>query len=183
MYFALIAVIFALASCKGEVGPPGADGLNGTDGADGNANVITISLLETDITWTEGSYLGRISNVFTLDTAVVTQDIVDHGTVLGYCNLYDDIWYALPFTWENSGGTNRQYVFHSYFLNTIQLYAYQTTGLLDPGAINEYRFLLITDNTVNKSVSGKQNILMQLENAGVDINDYYQVMDYYGLKY
>jgi len=126
--------------------------------------------------------LGRTSNVFTLDTAAVTQDIIDHGTVLAYCNLYDS-WYALPFSWESTGGTEREYVFHTYSLNTIKLYAYQTTGVLDPSAITEYRFLLITDNTVNKSESGEQNILKQLENAGVDINNYYQVMDYYGLKY
>jgi hypothetical protein len=194
MFAAFFFIAAGFISCegdKGDTGPAGADGVDGidgvdgtdgTDGADGNANVIIISLLEEDITWTAGSYLGRTSNVFTLDTTAVTQDIVDHGTVLGFCTI-NPTWYALPFTWENAAGTSRQYVFHTYALDMINLYAYQTSGVLFPGAITEYRFLLITDNTVlTKSSSGK-NVLSRMEQAGVDVTNYYEVMDYFGLKY
>lgn len=195
LIFAVFFFVAAgLVSCEGDTGPAGpagangidgvdgVDGTDGTDGADGNANVTIISLLEEDITWTAGSYLGRTANVFTFDTTAVTQDIVDHGTVLAFC-MINPVWYALPFTWENSAGTSRQYVFHTYLLDAINLYAYQTSGVLDPGAISEYRFLLITDNTVlTKSSSGK-NILSRMEQAGVDVTNYYEVMDYFGLAY
>ena len=84
-------------------------------------------------------------------------------------------------TWENSGGTSRQYVLHSYALNTITLYAYQTGGVLNPSILSQYRFLIITDNTVTKS-SG-QDIIDKLTNLGVDVNNYYELMDYFGLEY
>jgi hypothetical protein len=51
--------------------------------------------------------------------------------------------------------------------------------------IEEYRFLLITDNTVtgSKGVATGKDIISRLTEAGVDINNYYEVMDYFGLKY
>ncbi len=190
LMYVLFLIIFAgLIGCKGEKGDMGPAGANGTDGTDGtngtngNANVTTLSLLSTDITWTAGSYLGRTSNVYVMTENAVNSDIIDHGTVLAYCRLGED-WYALPFTWENSTGTSRQYVFHSYALNTITLYAYQTTGVLNPLAIEEYRFLLITDNTVvTKGASAQQDILNSLSKANVNVNNYYEVMDYFGLPY
>lgn len=191
-YLAGLILIVGLFACEG---PPGADGTDGTDGiagtagadgddgadgADGNANVTIVNLLYADITWTAGSYLGRTSNIFNFTENAVTQDIIDHGTVLGFYYI-SSRWWALPFIWESNGGTSTQYVFHSYVLNTISLYAYQTSGVLDPNALTEYRFLIITDNTVTKS-SG-QDILDKLSNAGVDVNDYYELMDYFGLDY
>jgi hypothetical protein len=185
-YLAGLLLMVGLFACEGPPGPAGANGTNGTDGADGsdgadgNANVTVVSLLSSDITWTEGSFIGTPANVFSLTESAVNQDIIDHGAVLGY--LFFSQWWAMPFTWENSGGTTRQYVHHSFELNTITLYAYQTSGLLNP-SIPEYRFLLITDNTVTKSASSEKEILDKLEQAGVDVNDYYEVMDYFGLEY
>ena len=167
----------------GPAGPTGATGPAGPAGADGNANVTMVSLLEADITWTTGSYLGRTANTFSFTETGVTQDIIDHGTVLGYCYI-SSAWWALPFTWENSGGTSRQYIFHSYSLETITLWAYQTSGVLDPNAIQEYRFLLITDNTVvaAKGESAEKAILSNLAKAGVDVTNYYEVINYFGLE-
>jgi len=193
-YLAGLLIIAGLFSCEGPTGPrgpPGADGTdgidgtngtNGTNGVDGNANVTIVSLSSSSIVWVSGSYLGRTSNVYTFTENQVTQDIIDHGTVLGFCFLSPN-WYAMPFTWENSGGTSRQYVFHTYQLNTISLYAYQTSGVLNPSLITEYRFLLITDNTVTKSASADQDILEKLTNAGVDVTNYYELMDYFELDY
>jgi len=185
--------IIGFFACEGPEGPQGPEGPTGAigpagpageDGQDGNANVISVTLLETDITWTEGTYLGRTTNTYSFTESGVDQDIIDHGTVLGYCYLSPN-WYIMPFTWENSAGTSRQYVFHAYSLNTITLYAYQTSGVLDPGLISEYRFLLITDNTVTsaKGESTEEAILAKLEKEGVDFNNYYDVIDYYGLEY
>ena len=86
-------------------------------------------------------------------------------------------------TWENTGGTGRQYILHSYALNSITLYAYQSSGVLDPSVLSHYRFIVITDNTVTKSVSSGEAVLDKLINAGVDVNDYYEVMEYFGLEY
>jgi hypothetical protein len=190
-YLAGLILILGTVACEGPAGPAGADGTdgidgvdgtNGTDGTDGNANVTIVSLASADITWTAGSYLGRSANVFDLTETAVTQDIIDHGTVIGFCYL-SSRWWALPFVWEANGGSSTQYVLHSYALNTISLYAYDTNGPISAGGITEYRFLLITDNTVTKSASSGQAILDQLTNLGVDVNNYYELMDYFGLEY
>lgn len=196
-YLASLFLIVGLFACEG---PPGADGIagadgadgadgiagidgvDGTDGTDGNANVTIVSLLLADITWIEGSYLGRTANVFDLTESAVNQDVIDHGTVLGYCFLTSK-WWALPFIWENNSGTSTQHILHSYALNTISLYAYETAGAMSAGGITEYRFLIITDNTVTKSTSSEAAILDKLKNAGVDVNNYYEVADYFGLDY
>jgi len=187
-YLAGLLLMAGLFSCDGPQGPQGdpgvngTDGTNGTNGVDGNANVTMVRLLSSDIPWVSGDYLGRTANTFSLTENAVNQDIIDHGTVLGFCFLSPD-WYPLPFIWESDGGTSRQYVLHTYALNTITLYSYQTSGVLDPNLITEYRFLLITDNTVTKSASAEQDILERLGNAGVDVNNYYELMDYFGLEY
>jgi len=168
----------------GATGPQGPAGEDGVDGVDGNANVITISLLYEDITWTVGTYLGYEANTFTITDNAVNQDIIDHGTVLAYCN-FDGVWFSLPMVWLNETGTGLRSVIHSYVLNTITLYAFQTGGALDPADISEYRFLLVTDNTVTgtKGCSAEKTITENLGKAGIDVRDYYQVMDYFGLEY
>jgi hypothetical protein len=179
------------AGPKGDTGATGATGAtgpagqDGEDGQNGNANVSIISLLGQDIEWTEGDYLGRVANTYSFTNSAVNEDIINHGLVLGYCNI-DNQWYNLPLIWEDLDGTSRQYILHTYSLNTITLFAYETTGFLDPtGIITEYRFLLITDNTitVGKSSSSGKDINTKLAEAGVNTGDYYEVMDYFGLKY
>lgn len=169
----------------GQTGQTGPAGQDGQDGQDGNANVTVISLLSTDITWLEGEYLGRPANVFSLESAAVNDDIIDHGVVLGYCNINEN-WQLLPFSWEDVDGLLRMYLLHSYSPGTITLYAFMTGGVLepDPLIITEYRFMLITDNTVTgaKGVSSGDDILTKLEKAGIDINNYFEVRNYFGLK-
>lgn len=172
------------AGIKGDKGDQGIAGPEGPSGEDGNANVTIISLLSENITWEEGDYLGSEANVYELEDEAVNQDIIDHGTVIGYCNL-EGIWLPLPLIWEETGGASRQYVLFNYALNLITLYAYGTDGALDPGIITEYRFLLITDNTITgaKGMSSEIEIKSMLSKAGVDINDFYQVMDHFNIKY
>lgn len=197
----ILMVIFALAglvACEGPEGPAGPQGPKGDTGAtgtagpagqagengtNGNANVRILNLLSSNITWIEGEYLGRIANVFSFTNALINDDIINHGTVLGFCYMFEE-WRSLPFIWEDIDGITRQYVMHTYSPNTITLYAFQTGDVLDPGEITEYRFMLITDNTVTGSKGEKSgnNILEKLTLAGVDPGNYYQVMKYFGLE-
>jgi hypothetical protein len=190
-YLTGLFLIIGLFACEGPPGADGADGADGIDGvdgtdgaagADGNANVVSVNLGSADITWTVGSYLGRTANTFNFTENAVSQDVIDHGAVLGFAFFYSN-WWSLPLTFENTGGTNREYVLHSYALNSITLYAYRSSGVLDPSVLSAYRFIVITDNTVTKSVSSGEAILDKLINAGVDVNDYYEVMEYFGLEY
>lgn len=166
---------------QGQQGPQGEVGPQGPQGEAGNANVVSISIDDADVTWTAGTYLGRTSNVFTYTDEAIDQDIIDHGTVIGYLLLFEE-WYLMPLIWENTAGTSRQYIIYTYNLNTINLYAYQTSGVLTPGT-TEYRFLLITDNTVMGKTSSGGDVLSKLKSAGIDINNYYEVMDHFGLEY
>jgi hypothetical protein len=171
---ALSVLLLAMAtvSCKGPVGPAGPTG---------NANVTTIGFPNSAVTWTEGLYLGATSNVFAYSTALVTQDILDHGLVLGYL-FNGDSWYPLPFTWDE-GSTNWQRVTFSYKLNEIKLFAYTDAGSFAP-SISKWKFILITDNTVAHSPGSvaKSLIESQLASAGVDIDNYLDVCAYYNLK-
>ncbi len=173
---------FAISSCKGDDGPAGADGIDGVNGADGNANVATVSMMATDITWTTGVFIGIPSNVYSLNTTAVDQDIIDHGAVLGFVYTIAgglNIWGPLPFDYDVGAGT--LYIAYTYELNNITLYAYGYAGAWDPNpAFTEYRFLLVTDNTVSKTTT-KESILEELKNAGIDANNYYEVCDYFGI--
>jgi len=169
---------------QGPAGQDGQDGLDGQNGQNGNANVTIISLMSTDITWLEGYYLERLSNVYAFEAPEVTDDIINHGTVLGFC-LISEEWHSLPIVWEDTDGLTRAYVIHTYSPNTITLYAFQTGDVLDPSVIEEYRFLLITDNTVTpaKGMSSDGDILTRMAEAGVDVENYYEVLDYFGIKH
>lgn len=180
----LCSVVLVVAlSCEGPEGPTGPKGPQGPEGLQGeqgpegpqgpqgNANVVSISLSDDDVAWEAGSYLGRTSNVYTFNVNEIDQDVIDHGMVLGYFNLFGEAWYEMPWSWENNAGTSRQNILHTWVLNSITLYAYQTSGTLTPG-VTEWRFLIITDNTVtSKSID-----------PNLDTSNYYEVMKYYGLE-
>lgn len=168
---------FAISSCKGDDGSAGEDGIDGTDG---NANVTIIKLMETDMAWTLGTYITFSSNFFSYDTSAINQDIIDHGTVLGYAYLNTNLWLPLP--WNYSTGPDDLNLAYSYMLNNVTLYAYASTGPWPANAMfSEYRFMLIVDNTVGKSAS-KDTILEELKNAGINANNYFEVCEYYGIN-
>lgn len=197
-FLIILIALAVLVSCEGPEGPAGPQGPKGDTGAtgaagptgqtgengqNGNANVQIINLLGANINWIEGEYLGRISNVYSFTDDRINDDIINHGTILGYCYMFEE-WRSLPMIWEDIDGISRQYVIHTYSPNTITLYAFQTGDVLDPGEITEYRFMLITDNTVLSSKGEKSgnNILEKISLAGVDPDNYHQVMKYFGLE-
>lgn len=153
---------------QGEQGPPGQpgedgqDGTDGQDGQDGNANVT--SYLFTDQTLTTG-----FNNPF--EIPAITQEIMDHGVVLGYMRETGDYgWYGLPF----NTGTN--YI-HIYTISTglLKLNSSFSISKLD------LRFIVIEGKNGS---SGKANTIRdELKEADVDISDYYQVATYLGLEY
>ena len=165
----------------GPQGPAGEDGEDGEDGKDGNANVTMIKLLADDITWQEGIYMSKPANTFSIENEAVNRDIIDHGAVLGYCRMRG-IWYQLPhFVLDES---YYEHIVHTFSLNTITLFAYNIEGVYDPSLVSEYRFLLITDNTITtKGASAEDSILGKLKEAGVDVNNYYEALEYHGVEY
>jgi len=184
-YFFLVACTIVLLSCStndgeqgipgpqgeqgqpGEQGPPGQpgedgqDGTDGQDGQDGNANVT--SYFFTDQTLTTG-----FNNPF--EIPAITQEIMDHGVVLGYMREGDYGWYSLPFN------TGANYI-HIYTISTglLKLNSSLSISKLD------LRFIVIEGKDGS---SGKSNTIQDgMKEAGVDISNYYQVADYLGLEH
>ncbi|RLD52989.1 MAG: hypothetical protein DRI94_01360 [Bacteroidetes bacterium] len=187
MYVILLAVITAFVSCKGEIGPAGpagadgTDGINGTDGADGtdgNANV-TASAWITPV-WSETN---AIYGTFDYSDATITSDIMSSGVVLSYADWtgLEQFIYALPFSYDDSGSGIVSVNF-SIFSGGIEWW-YSAETNFTPNTNAKLRYVIIPASSSNKSLNPQQEILYNLDKAGVDVNNYYQVMDYYGLEY
>ena len=192
MYVILIAVIAAFASCKGEIGPAGpagadgadgTDGIAGTDGTDGNANVQTY--IYNNPAWGISSGMNIDMTDILTDTVISTDAILTYVKHTGYGSIY-----SIPGSVWN--GNYRDY---AVFLNTndLQIVSLEMDGGFTSNAnlwaVDWVKVVIIesTNTTIidagTKSLNNKQAIYYELDKAGVDINNYYQVMDYYGLEY
>jgi len=161
---------FAISSCSSEdgtTGPAGADGTDGQDGQDGNANVQTY--IFNNPTWSGVS--------MELVVPAITQEVLDNDQVLGYW-LGNDWWTS----------TNGPYLYgilsDTQFLGHFAIVAHEFDGSLDntPPTLEKVKILIIkSSNTTSTNGNGKSSIYSELEMAGVDITNYYDVCDYYGL--
>lgn len=166
--FIMIALFtVVLTSCSPEDGKDGLDGEQGIPGQDGNANVKTFLFENVPLEIGE-------SEPFLIPA--ITQDILDKGVVLGYINDTENVWYPLPYSLAGNE------------INIFYLYegALVTQSNFALAAIN-YRFVVIEGNpgTGGKNSEGKtskQLIYDELKSAGVDINNYDAVINYYNTK-
>ena len=184
MYVILLAVITAFVSCKGEIGPAGPagadgtngiDGTDGSDGTDGNANV-TASAWITPVWSATNATFGEFSST----DAAITADFMNTGVILSYTDWTGggQIVYALPYTFQDGGTVSVNFDMQ---LGKIHWW-FQADHNYTPNTGAKFRYVLIPASA-SKSANPKQEIFYNLDRAGVDINNYYQVMDYYGLKY
>ncbi len=170
----------AISSCKGDDGTDGAIGPAGTDGQDGNANVIYSNWIIP--TWSAGSFYSVQVQEYYITTTELSLDVVNNGVVFMYWkNLYDDIW-TLP----SSGLGGNLILDFTIAENSIHLYIFdELNGTLPPTIppSNVFRYVIIPGNIPSKNSSDSQKeILTELENAGVNVNDYYDICDYYGIN-
>jgi len=180
----VLLLSISISSCKGDdgaVGPAGADGIdgtngtNGSDGADGNANVQTYVF--NDPTW------GVEMNI---TIPAITQSVFDNDVVLCYVNIGTAFWYPVPGSSYGNAYYYRSYYKVGHYL--IQAKDWDGSSHSNPTALSKVKIIIIeSSNTTTTSGNGarpantKQQILNELENAGVDINDYQAVCDYYGI--
>ncbi len=186
LYVVLLAVITAFASCTGEMGPAGpagADGINGTngtdgaDGTDGNANVTASDWITP--TW---SATNAIYGKYDYSDEAFTSDIMNTGVVLSYADWtgLGQFVYALPFSYDDSGSGIVSINF-SIIPGGIEWW-YSAESDYTPNVNAKLRYIIIPASTSNKSANPQQEILYNLDKAGVDVTNYYQVTDYFGLK-
>ena len=83
-------MFFGLTSCEKEEGPQGPAG---KDGEDGNANVQTEIVKVFSYEWDYDNPFYIVSKTSNL----LTQDIIDNGSVHFYYEIGDGAWLALPY--------------------------------------------------------------------------------------
>jgi len=162
----------------GAQGPAGQDGANGADGQDGSAN---IDYLTFDLSAASGTS-------FQLDSNPVSANVVENGTALAYLNVGDE-WYQIPNQRILTNGfalidiataffkSGNQYIFRMNFLRSGVPIA------IGAGDLDTLRLINITpsSNTSGKNINNDP--LNELIENGIDVTDFYQVIDYYGLEY
>lgn len=166
----------------GQVGPTGAtgeSGANGQDGVDGNANVITSNWLTADF----GTYTALGVATVVIEDSRISQEVLDSYAVLGYYSLNDDYTsvFALPFT---------DPLLRSFSMeNFVNIGEYVAINFRSPGSTSQpintgfIRYILIESSTTGKNSHGGSNTIDGLKAAGIDVNNYFAVMDYFGLQY
>jgi hypothetical protein len=188
----------AVSSCKGDDGADGQDGATGPagpagqDGQDGNANVQTY--VYNSPSW------GATTSVVDIDMAgILTDDILENDVLLSYVKHENlDMVSAIPgAVWTGTGGYRNYPVFYGNSVSsdpgiyTFRMVSLEMDGTFTPHAnlkpVDWVKIIIIeSTNTTTasgngKAVSPQQAVYNELEEAGVDVNDYYEVCAYYGI--
>lgn len=162
---------FAITACSGDdgdTGPAGADGIDGQDGQDGNANVQTFVF--NNPTWSGSS--------MELVVSAITQEVLDNDQVLGY-------WLGGGWWTTTNGPYFYGILSDTHYLGHFAIVAHEFDGSLDttPPTVDKVKILIIkSSSTTSTNGNGKSSIYDELDNAGIDINDYLEVCDYYGIN-
>jgi len=164
MVMALGAIL--ILSCSGEDGMDGAigpQGVDGIDGQDGNANVVSVLVSGVDI--------AAGSN--TIDLPELTQDIFDNGFIIGYVTIPErpNFWESIPVVI----GSEVRLDITEFTVGSVILDATFNQTL-------NFRFVLVAGTSATGKTS-QATTLKELKEAGIDINNYREVMDYFGLDY
>ncbi|KSA12439.1 collagen-like protein [Maribacter dokdonensis] len=168
---------------QGETGPAGEDGTDGTngtngeDGEDGNANVDTYTY---DLSSESGATI-------TVNATALSQEVIDNDLILGYLLKNGNTYTPIPAPIYAFGLGDNSDIAVEISLNRYWMFFYEvgTENLksVTAGQLDELKLIVIESNSTTSGKSSKANTLSNLKSAGVDTNDYYAVMDYYGLAY
>ena len=189
--YVVMALVFLIAySCSkdgedgtdGAIGPKGdqgEQGLAGENGEDGNANVNTYVY---DLSSESGSSIP-------VDLPEFTQDVIDNDLIIGYLQngAGSGTYYPIPAgVWPNgTGGFYDIAVDIAVGKYWVHFYQVGTQTFMDVTSVELGKLKIIVAESTNTTTgkSGKVSIRESLKSAGVDINDYFAVMDYFGLDY
>ncbi|WP_273274321.1 hypothetical protein [Maribacter polysiphoniae] len=192
-YLLMSLLTVFIVSCNGEDGEDGLDGINGTqgpagtngedgadgaNGQDGNANVVAYTF---NLSAESGSSIST-------DIPALTQDAIDNDLIIGYLqNSQSGTYYPIPAgVWPN--GTGGFYdiavdvALGKYWLHFYQV-GEQTFNPISNVELGTLKVVIAESSSTIAGKSNKENIHTKLKSAGVDINDYYAVMDYFGMEY
>ncbi|NHF61446.1 collagen-like protein [Flavobacteriaceae bacterium TP-CH-4] len=159
----------------GPAGPTGPAGADGDDGADGNANVRAFIF---DLSSRSGATV--IQNI-----PALTQDVLDNDLILGYLKAVDREFNPIPAPRFLAAGQKDVAV--DFEVGQYQIFFYEVgSSTLTPvstGTLDELKVIIAESTSTSSGKSGRQGILQDMKVNGVDVNDYYAVMNYFGLDY
>ncbi len=185
--FMLLMLVAAVSiSCKGPQGPAGPQGEQGPAGPQGpqgpagNANVISSAWITPS--WVSGSYYGHQGYKYDWSVADLTQSVYDSGVILVYWKNHNNEVRLLPYYGEDS----HEFVFNfTALVGSIKLWFYYNDGTnatSAPPSSNQFRYVLIPQGTGSRPAGDINALRQDLARQGVDIDNYYQVCDYFGLQ-
>lgn len=157
----------------GVAGTDGNDGEQGPAGEDGNANVRTFTF---DISQTMTEFH------FTLPFNELSQDVLDNDVILTYIQSASNLrYYPIP-------GISDDNEFEvELYLENMTIYSYdRLTGASLPitaGQFTLVKTIIIESFSTTTGKSADKDVLSEIKAAGININDYYEVADYYGIDY
>ncbi len=162
----------------GVPGPQGEPGPAGSDGADGNANVTTYTF---DMSSESG-------NTIPIGISSLTQDVVDNDLIIGYLrNSQSNAYYAIPASvWPN--GTGGFYdiavdiTVGTYWVNFYEV-GTQTFNPISSIELGDLKVVIAESESTVAGKSERKGLREELKANGIDVNDYYAVMDYFELDY
>jgi len=166
----------------GAIGPKGDQGEQGPageNGEDGNANVNTYVF---DLSSESG-------NSIPVNLPELTQGVIDNDLIIGYLQngTGSSTYYPVPASvWPNgTGGFYDIAVDIAVGKYWVHFYQVGTQTFMDVTSVELGKLKIVIAESTNTTTgkSGKESIRESLKSAGVDINDYYAVMDYFKLEY
>lgn len=154
---------------QGVAGQDGQDGSDGQNGQDGNANVTAYSFTAQPGDWFSFGTSGDVGYGWAVNYSLsaITQDIVDKGTVLVYWNTGSTI-VALPYSFPENGYTESY--LYGYYTGGLQIDRYDSDQFTTaPTSARTFKIVVIAGSA-------------RLANPDLDLNNYAEVMAFYGLK-
>ncbi len=168
----------AISSCKGDDGADGiagAAGASGLDGQDGNANVQTLTI-------DASGFAGSFDSV---SIPELTQDVIDNDVILGYLSHNGSNWAPIPCPFDTFGFS---FSVHVLLIDGSMVLDYGDAAgnnfSITAGDLHTLKVVII-ESSGSKSMesdNAQEEIYAELKNAGVDINDYKDVCNYYGIN-
>jgi len=179
LFLAILSATFS--SCNGD------DGMNGEKGEDGNANVQTIRFQSPQ--WNTSTH--TFFKTMTLQVPEITYDDINYSVILHYISFQSQHYALLPVDNHFINGVGPGFSISASTDNqSSSIRLSKTANVVLPNPTPSVDFLKIivikpsniTTHTGNgKALNPKQSIYNELQNARVDINDYYAVCDYYNI--
>lgn len=184
-YLLMSLLTIFIISCDGKDGVDGIDGINGAagpagangaDGEDGNANVLAFTF---DLSTAEGASI-------TQDIPELTQEVLDNDLVLGYLKASEE-FNPIPAPVFLVAAGNFKDIAVDLKVGEYWLFFYErgTENLssVSAGSLDQLKVIIAKSTSTTAGKSDTQGAMAELKSAGVDVGDYYAVMDYYGMDY